>query len=371
MLAEELAKGIKLLVLDVDGVLTDGGLYYDKTGQVMKRFHVQDGLGIKLAQAAGLEIAVISGLDSPAVEKRIRELGISDYYPGFNDKLPRLEELKLKKGIEYRQMAFLGDDWVDARPMQLVGLPMAVANARPEIKGLARWISTATGGNGAVREAIDFLLTCQAGRNSCGRSGFYRMLKKTIPFLFIGLLLMFFIWRWLSNFTPEIQKIKKDLAVDLSLQGITLKQGKDGQIIWELTAKRANYSEEKKEIFLDEPRIVYYVGQDRKKLNIFAPQGKVNQQKDEAELWPQVAASYEDISLRANRARYKGKMKKIFLEGPVEARKGFDASQGGNASTSLSNHGMVLKAKKAVINLETETIEAVGGVNAIFGRTLP
>jgi len=81
--------------------------------------------------------------------------------------------------------------------------------------------------------------------------------------------------------------------------------------------------------------------------------------------------SYEDISLRANRARYKGKMKKIFLEGSVEARKGFVASQGGNASTSLSNHGMVLKAKKAVINLETETIEAVGGVNAILGRTLP
>ena len=78
------------------------------------------------------------------------------------------------------------------------------------------------------------------------------MLKKTIPFLFIALLLIFFVWRWLSSFTPEIQKIKKDLAVDLSLQGITLKQGKDGQIIWELTAKRANYSEEKKEIFLDE-----------------------------------------------------------------------------------------------------------------------
>ena len=75
------------------------------------------------------------------------------------------------------------------------------------------------------------------------------MLKKTIPFLFIGLLLMFFIWRWLSSFTPEIQKIKKDLAVDLSLQGITLKQGKDGQVIWELTAKKANYSEEKKKLF--------------------------------------------------------------------------------------------------------------------------
>ena len=127
----------------------------------------------------------------------------------------------------------------------------------------------------------------------------------------------------------------------------------------------------KKEIFLDEPGIVYYVGQDRKKLNIFAPQGKVNQQKDEAELWPQVTAFYEDISLRANRARYKGKLKKIFLDGPVEARKGFDASQGGNASTSLSNHSMVLKAKNAVIDLETETIEAVGGVNAILGRTLP
>jgi 3-deoxy-D-manno-octulosonate 8-phosphate phosphatase (KDO 8-P phosphatase) len=161
MLAEALAREVKLLVLDVDGVLTDGGLYYDMHGQVMKRFNVQDGLGIKLAQAAGLEIAVISGLDSPIVEHRVKELGILDYYPGFQDKLPKLEELKLKKGIEYSQMAFLGDDWVDARPMQMVGLPMAVDNARPEIKALAKWISSATGGNGAVREAIDFLLTCQ------------------------------------------------------------------------------------------------------------------------------------------------------------------------------------------------------------------
>ena len=207
------------------------------------------------------------------------------------------------------------------------------------------------------------------------------MLKKTIPFLFIALLLIFFVWRWLSSLTPEMQKIKKDLAVDLSLQGITLKQGKDGQVIWELTAKKANYSEEKKEVFLDEPRIIYYVGQERKKLNISAPQGKVNQQKNDAELWPEVIAYYEDIKLRANRARYKGKLKKIFLDGPVEARKGFDVSEteieapnvfGARHDGSISSdkRGMVFKAKKAVINLETETIEAMGGVKAIFGVEL-
>ncbi|WP_457571078.1 LPS export ABC transporter periplasmic protein LptC [Desulfovulcanus sp.] len=176
------------------------------------------------------------------------------------------------------------------------------------------------------------------------------MLKKTIPFLFIGLLLMFFIWHSLLRFTPEIQKIEKDLAVDLSLQGITLKQGKDGQIIWELAAKKGNYSEDKKEVFLDEPRIIYYVGQDRKKLNIFAPQGKVNQQKDQAELWPHVTASYQDVSLKAKKAEYHGRSRKIFLQGEVELVKG----------------DMRIRAEGAVIDLNKETIEATGRVETVL-----
>jgi len=159
--AIELAKNIKMLVLDVDGVLTDGGLYYDLQGQVMKRFNVQDGLGIKLAQQAGLKIAVISGLKSKAVEKRLDELGVFDYFTGYTQKIPKLLELVEKNGLTLSEVAYLGDDWVDAAPMLKVGLPMAVVNAVPEIKEIALWISSRPGGQGAVREAVSFLLKAQ------------------------------------------------------------------------------------------------------------------------------------------------------------------------------------------------------------------
>jgi 3-deoxy-D-manno-octulosonate 8-phosphate phosphatase (KDO 8-P phosphatase) len=153
--------GIKMLVIDVDGVMTDGGLYYDSQGRVMKKFNVQDGLGIKLAQAAGLKLAVMSGLSSPAVQTRVRELGIKHYFHGFRNKVPLIEQLAAEENIILKEMAYLGDDWVDAGPMLRVGLPMAVASAQPEIIGIARWISRQAGGHGAVREAIMFILRSQ------------------------------------------------------------------------------------------------------------------------------------------------------------------------------------------------------------------
>jgi len=159
--AEERARDIALLVLDVDGVLTDGGLYYDDRGRISKRFHVQDGLGIKMAQSAGLECAVVTGLNSPAVAARVGELGIVEYHPGHTHKSPIIREICLRKNLELTQVAYLGDDWVDAAAMRLVGLPMAVVNAQPEIKALATWVSTVPGGHGAARETIAFILQAQ------------------------------------------------------------------------------------------------------------------------------------------------------------------------------------------------------------------
>jgi 3-deoxy-D-manno-octulosonate 8-phosphate phosphatase (KDO 8-P phosphatase) len=160
-LARTRAENVALLVLDVDGVLTDGGIYVDAQGGIAKRFHVHDGLGIKLAQAAGLEIAVISGLDSPAVAARVKELGIGEYHPGHHRKVPVLQGILERRGLTLEQTAYLGDDWVDAGPMRLVGLPMAVADAQPEILELALWTSRLAGGQGAVREAIRFLLAAK------------------------------------------------------------------------------------------------------------------------------------------------------------------------------------------------------------------
>nr|WP_321257329.1 HAD-IIIA family hydrolase [uncultured Pseudodesulfovibrio sp.] len=156
--AMKLAQSIKLLVLDVDGVLTDGGLYYGDDGIVMKRFHVQDGLGIKLAQAVGLEIGVITGLNQKPVEKRVRELGITHYYAGKHDKAPLFEEICEKVGVSLSEAAFMGDDWIDLGVMNVAGLAMSVPNGVPEVIEAADWISTRKGGDGAVREAIAYIL---------------------------------------------------------------------------------------------------------------------------------------------------------------------------------------------------------------------
>lgn len=156
--AVELAKNIKLLVLDVDGVLTDGGLYYDDNGIAMKRFNVQDGFGIKLAQSVGLEIGVITGLNQKPVEKRVTELGITHYYPGHHKKTPHFEEMCEKAGVKCAEAAFMGDDWIDLGAMNRAGLAMSVPNGMPEVQASADWVSSKPGGQGAVREAIGFIL---------------------------------------------------------------------------------------------------------------------------------------------------------------------------------------------------------------------
>lgn len=161
MSAEAAALEIQMLICDVDGVFTDGGLYYDVQGKVSKRFHVQDGLGVKLAQAGGLQVAVITGLESEAVKLRFQELGVQEYHAGQLGKLQALQDICRRHDLKFLQLAYLGDDWVDAQIMGLVGLPMAVCNAQPEILNIAAWISSSSGGHGAVREAIRFILQAQ------------------------------------------------------------------------------------------------------------------------------------------------------------------------------------------------------------------
>ncbi len=154
----EAARHVKMLVLDVDGVLTDGGLYYDAEGRVMKRFDVQDGLGMSMLRRNGIRVAVITGQDSPAVAERMRVLRVEDYFAGFINKIHSLAEVMERRGLAREQVAYLGDDWVDIPALHRVGLPLAVANAQPEVKACARYVTTAHGGRGAVREVARLLL---------------------------------------------------------------------------------------------------------------------------------------------------------------------------------------------------------------------
>ena len=163
---ESLAKHIRLLVLDVDGVMTDGGLYYDANGLVMKRFHVLDGIGIRLAKTAGIEVAVLSGMDVPCVVRRLEVLGVTEYHGGADNKCTILDGMRKRMSLEWQEIAYLGDDWVDLAPMSRVGLPAAVANAMPDVKTLAKFVTQKEGGCGAVREFVDLLLTCQGKREA-------------------------------------------------------------------------------------------------------------------------------------------------------------------------------------------------------------
>ncbi len=149
---------IKLLLLDVDGVLTDGRLYYTSRGEEIKVFNVRDGLGIKLAQRAGIRVGVISGRKSKALINRLRELKVDEVHLGYNQKLPILEDMMKRLSISFEEIAFLGDDYVDLPVLRRVGFPMAVLDAPEEIKKHALYITKSRGGHGAVRDAIEFIL---------------------------------------------------------------------------------------------------------------------------------------------------------------------------------------------------------------------
>lgn len=158
------AKEIRLVLLDVDGVLTDGGVYMgalpDGDGSIeLKRFDIQDGMGVKLLQGAGIDVAVVSGRVSDATRIRVGELGIRECHqdPDAN-KLPVAARLLEERGLEWSQAAHLADDLADLPVLRRVGLPAAVANAVPEVKEASRWIGRRRGGDGAVREFARSLL---------------------------------------------------------------------------------------------------------------------------------------------------------------------------------------------------------------------
>ena len=160
----EQAARIRLLVLDIDGVMTDGRLHYDAEGREAKVFHVRDGYGIKATLAAGVTVAVISGRHCRAVEARMAELGIQHLRLGQDDKLQALRELTTQLDIPMDAVACVGDDAPDLPVMRAAALGIAVADAHPDVINEADWCTQLPGGRGAVREICDLLIA--AGKTS-------------------------------------------------------------------------------------------------------------------------------------------------------------------------------------------------------------
>lgn len=155
------AKNTRLLLLDVDGVLTDGRLYYGNNGEELKAFNIQDGLGIKLLQRNGIKVGIITGRSSALLARRASELGIELVVQGREDKLTALQEILETHEYQMDEIAFLGDDLPDLAVIRRVGLGVAVANANSSIASHALWQTSASGGHGAVRELAEFILTAQ------------------------------------------------------------------------------------------------------------------------------------------------------------------------------------------------------------------
>ena len=157
----ERVKRVKLLALDVDGVMTDGRLYYHDDGTETKAFDVRDGHGIKMLKHAGIETVLISGRSSPLVEKRAADLGIEDVAQGVRDKVPILESFLEKRKLSMEVVAFVGDDVVDISLMTRAGFAVAVADASEHLFDMAHYVTLAPGGRGAVREVAELILGVQ------------------------------------------------------------------------------------------------------------------------------------------------------------------------------------------------------------------
>jgi YrbI family 3-deoxy-D-manno-octulosonate 8-phosphate phosphatase len=157
----KLLKRVRALVLDVDGVLTDGGMYYGPNGEGLKRFHVKDGMGLRLVLEAGIAVALISGEASEILRRRAEKLKIADVFIGVEDKLKTLEGFLAARKIAFEDVAYVGDDVNDLPPMGKVGLPVAVADAVPTVRKAAKWVTARRGGDAAVREVCDVILSAR------------------------------------------------------------------------------------------------------------------------------------------------------------------------------------------------------------------
>lgn len=157
----EKAKKIQCIICDIDGVLTDGLIYIDNHANEQKAFNIQDGLGLKLLMAAGIEVAVITGSQNAVIDHRMKQLDIRHYFKGQINKQSAFEQLKAQLNLPDEAFAYVGDDLPDLPIMKQVGLSVAVSNAVRQVQEIATWRTTLHGGRGAVREVCDLILTAQ------------------------------------------------------------------------------------------------------------------------------------------------------------------------------------------------------------------
>jgi 3-deoxy-D-manno-octulosonate 8-phosphate phosphatase (KDO 8-P phosphatase) len=164
------ARRVRLLVLDVDGVLTDGRMILSEHGDELKSFHTHDGMGVAVARRAGIKVAIVTGEKSVIGQRRGAKLGVEEIVLGSRRKAETVEELGVKLGVELDEIAFMGDDLLDIPALERAGLAVAPANAVPEVRAMVDVVTRAHGGAGAVRECVELILRAQGGWTSAVRA---------------------------------------------------------------------------------------------------------------------------------------------------------------------------------------------------------
>lgn len=160
------AKEIKLLLLDVDGVLTDGTIVYTHSGTEMKSFNTKDGLGIRLLREAGVEVGLITARSSEAVRRRSQDLNLIHVYQGVRNKIEAYEQILAELKLRHQEVSYMGDDWLDLPLLTRVGFSVTVADGVPEVKEAAHYVTERSGGKGAVREICDLIIEAKGCRQS-------------------------------------------------------------------------------------------------------------------------------------------------------------------------------------------------------------
>ena len=169
------AQRVRLMAFDVDGVLTDGRLWYSEQGEAVKSFHVLDGHGLRLLRENGIAVAIVTGREGVIVPRRAAELGISLVYQNARDKAAILAELAQTQNLDFDQIGFMGDDVIDMQAMQRAGFAASVPGAPSYVAQIAHWVSTAPGGGGAARECCDLILAAQGKLGACLNTGVARL----------------------------------------------------------------------------------------------------------------------------------------------------------------------------------------------------
>ena len=168
------AKQIKFFLMDADGVLTDGRLYYDDQGKEIKVFHIHDGHGVRLLQEEGIKVGILSGRKSKAVEVRAKELGIEECHLGIEDKIKPYEEILKKHQLKDHEVAYIGDDLIDLPVLKRVGFSISVSNGIDQVKDQVDWVTKKPGGFGGLREAVDFIVSARRGEKKLNPVGFFK-----------------------------------------------------------------------------------------------------------------------------------------------------------------------------------------------------